>query len=133
MTGLRAALSCSACCCERGIEVGPRDGEPAPLRAGLDGMDRVVSPPRARFWDKNLDLFDGLVAPRRPGVGNPTPSLMYFVLFYVNLSLQFPERLLTYFPASLHSPPQENSAMQQEQHPLQQFQIQAWNSSWHLS
>ena len=66
--------------------MGPWDGEPMPLRAGLDGMDRVVSLPRARFWDRNLDLFEGLTAPRRPGAGNPAPSLIYLMLFYVNLS-----------------------------------------------
>ena len=103
MTGLRAALACSACCCERGTEVGPRDGEPKPLRAGLVGMDRVVSLPRARLWDKNLDLFEDLAGPRRPGAGNPAPSLMYLVLFYVNLSplsSQFSTHLFPCFFAS---------------------------------
>lgn len=76
MIGLRAALASSACCCERGTEVGPFDGDLTPDRAGLEGIDRVVSLPRDRLLDSNLFL---LPAPFRwPGRGSPV--LIYFVL-----------------------------------------------------
>jgi len=70
-----------------GIEVGPRDGEPTPVSAGLEGIDRVVSLPRPRFCERNLVLLVIFAGPPRLPVaafGNPEPSLMYFVLFEVN-------------------------------------------------
>jgi hypothetical protein len=76
--------------------VGPSAGEPTPLSAGLDGMDLVVSPPR-RFCERNLDLFEGLTAPRRPGAGK-LPSLIYFVLFHVNFCTLSPENTTHVLP-----------------------------------
>lgn len=46
-------------------------------------MDLVVLLPR-RFCERNLDLFEGLTGPRRPGAGK-LPSLTNFVLPHVNL------------------------------------------------
>ena len=98
MTGLRVAFARSACCCDSGIDVGPREGEPTPERAGLDGIDLVESFARDRlFCDRNLLLLVTFAGPpRRPGAGNPAPSLMYFVLSKVSLNIVISLAVTTY-------------------------------------
>jgi len=60
------------------------EGEPTPERAGLEGMDRVVSLPKDRLPDSNLFLFASLAPFRWPGTGSP--FLIYLVLQTVNLN-----------------------------------------------
>ncbi len=50
-----------------------------------------------RFWERNFDLFEGFTAPRRPGAGK-LPSLIYLVLFHVNLYILFPSQSTHVFP-----------------------------------
>jgi len=53
--GLLIAFVLSACCCDRGTDVGPKAGELMPVRAGLVGIERAAFPERGfvLLWERN--------------------------------------------------------------------------------